>query len=160
MVDGAAAWGETYVGYTEVGNLHPDTLGAQKYGAAFRDAYATAGYALGLNYGVSNPADNIVAAWNLAAGTSSGKSTITGTIAIGITAVASISGLSINRLVVTISIPILAGDAAVMADVPALRLDISGTAAAQGNITITQAANVIPRLVGADSLGLSQHAIT
>jgi len=51
VIDGYTAWGGTYVGHTDSGNLHPNTLGALKIGRARRTKLKSIGRAYHKLYG-------------------------------------------------------------------------------------------------------------
>lgn len=143
VVDGWTAWGGTYVGHTDSGNLHPNTLGAMLIGRARRDKFKAKNRDYHKLYGVTNPSDNLLANWAL---TGSGG-TLTGTgntltnngvptgVAVAVTANA---GLTVVAETVASHSPtdeMYSG----VAPFPVLKLTVSGTAALQADISITMA---------------------
>ncbi|WP_062206809.1 fibronectin type III domain-containing protein [Aureimonas sp. AU12] len=149
VVDGASAWGETYVGHTDTGNLHPNTPGAIKYGGALKAALEDAGYPIGSFYGADgNPADNIIPAstWTMdgTTGTKSGTSTINGTVPTGFTITNSVAGLIIDVSVITLNVPFIVNGSIEMRPMKLLQLDLSGSVTTQGTISILQAFSISP----------------
>jgi hypothetical protein len=157
VVDAYAAWGGLYDGNTDNGDLHQNTNGALLRGQATRTAMKARGWARHNLYGTSNPASNILTDWNLAAGTAgttSGTSTFVGPGGIGSPVVptgyvvaASISGITVQCEVVSAHNPddsLYDGVAAF----PVLKLTVTGTAGAQGDITITDLQSITSEAAG------------
>lgn len=153
VVDGYTAWGGTYVGHTDSGNLHPNTLGAYKIGQARRTKLKSINRAYHKLYGTTNPSGNLLANWNLAAGAAG---TLTGTgntltnngvptgIAVSCTANA---GLTIVAETVASHSP----DDDMYSDVapfPVLKLTVTGTALLQADIAITMAQVITSEAAG------------
>lgn len=146
VVDGFTAWGGTYVGHTDSGNLHPNTLGAFKIGQARRTKLKAIGRAYHKLYGTSNPSGNLLTNWAL---TGSGG-TLTGTgntltnngvptgVAIACTANA---GLTITAETVASHSPSDSMYSGVTA-FPVVKLTVTGTAALQADITITMSQSI------------------
>jgi hypothetical protein len=157
VVDAYTAWGGLYDGNTDNGDLHQNTNGALLRGQATRTAMKARGWARHNLYGTSNPAANVLTDWNLAAGTAgtaSGTSTFVGPGGIGSPVVptgyvvaASISGITVQCEVVSAHDPddsLFDGVAAF----PVLKLTVTGTAGAQGDITITDTQSITTEPAG------------
>lgn len=142
VIDGYAAWGGTYVGHTDNGNLHPNTLGALKIGRARRTKLKSISRAYHKLYGTTNPSGNLLANWNLAAGSAG---TLTGTgntltnngvpTGIAVTCTAN-AGLTIVAETVASHSPsdsLYTG----VAPFPVLKLTVTGTALLQADIAIS-----------------------
>lgn len=146
VVDGYTAWGGTYVGHTDSGNLHPNTLGAMKIGQARRTKLKSINRAYHKLYGTTNPSGNLLTNWNLAAGTAGTitgtGNTLSGTVPTGIAvAVTPSAGLAVVAEVVSSHTPtdsLYTGVAAF----PVLKLTVTGTAAVQADITVTMQQNI------------------
>lgn len=146
VIDGYTAWGGTYVGHTDSGNLHPNTLGAYKIGVARRTKLKSIGRAYHKLYGTTNPSGNLLTNWAL----SGSSGTLTGTgntltnngvptgIAVTVTANA---GLTVTAETVASHSPTDSMYAGVVA-FPVLKLMVSGTASLQADIAITMTQTV------------------
>lgn len=153
VVDGYTAWGGTYVGHTDSGNLHPNTLGALKIGRARRTKLKAIGRAYHKLYGTTNPSGNLLTNWNLSAGSAG---TLTGTgntltnngvpTGIAVTCTAN-AGLTIVAETVSSHSPsdsMYSGVAAF----PVLKLTVTGTAALQADIAITMSQVITSEAAG------------
>jgi hypothetical protein len=157
VVDSYAAWGGTNVGHADSGNLHPNTNGAMKIGIAARTAMKARGWARHPLYGTANPTDNVLTNWDLgagAAGTTSGTSTFVGpggigspVVPTGLVVATSISGITVQCEVVSGYEPDDSLYDGVVA-FPVLKLTVTGTAGAQGDITITDAQVITTEAAG------------
>lgn len=154
VVDGWTAWGGTYVGHTDSGNLHPNTLGAYKIGDARRTKLKSIGRAYHKLYGTTNPSGNLLTNWALSGsgGTLSGTgNTLTNNgvptgVAVAVTANA---GLNVTAETVSSHSPtdsLYSGVAAF----PVLKLTVSGTAALQADITVTMAQSITSETAGSE----------
>ncbi len=155
VVDARSAWGNTYVGNTDTGNLHPTTTGAQKYGKAGADALVAKGYELGASYGAggSSPGDNLVLNWSFTGtgGTKAGSNSagISGSVPNNMTLTNNSAGVSMSVSVISVSVPVLTqqGDGSWTASnvsVPAIQIDCTGTASAQATNSLKIDANISP----------------
>ena len=146
VVDGYTAWGGTYVGHTDSGNLHPNTLGAMKIGQARRTKLKSINRAYHKLHGTTNPSGNLLTNWDLSAGTAGTitgtGNTLSGTVPTGIAvAVTANAGLTVVAEVVSSHTPtdsLYTGVAAF----PVLKLTVTGRAAAQADITVTMQQNI------------------
>lgn len=153
VVDGYTAWGGTYVGHTDIGNLHPNTLGAYKIGQARRTKLKSIGRAYHKLYGITNPSGNLLANWNLAAGSAG---TLTGTgntltnngvptgIAVSCTANAGLTIVAETISSYSPSDSMYSG----VAPFPVLKLTVTGTALLQADIAITMAQVITSEAAG------------
>lgn len=155
VVDHFTLWGGTYVGNTDSGNLHPNINGAIKWWKGLRDKLKSIGRAYHPRaFGVSNPANNIVTNWNLAAGTG-GTLTGTGNTLVNNGVPTGIAVACTNNAGVTVQTDIVSSYNAVdsmYSDVPAfpvLKVTVSVAAAAvQADITLTMSQTMATVIAG------------
>jgi len=146
VIDGYTAWGGTYVGYTDSGNLHPNTLGALLIGRARRTKLKSISRAYHKLYGTTNPSGNLLTNWALTG--SSGTLTGTGNtltnngvptgVAVAVTANAGLTVVAETVSSYTPDDSMYTGVAAF----PVLKLTVTGTAALQADITITMTQSI------------------
>lgn len=153
VIDGYTAWGGTYVGHTDSGNLHPNTLGAYKIGAARRTKLKSLNRAYHKLYGTTNPSGNLLTNWNLAAGsagtlTGSGNTLTNNGVPTGIAVTCTASaGLTIVAETVASHSPSDSMYSGV-APFPVLKLTVTGTALLTADIAITMAQVITSEAAG------------
>lgn len=153
LIDGAAAWGEDFTGKVRDG-LHPTVGGAQIYGRAGGTELVAKGYPLGVPYGQggTKPSDSLSTVWDFSGtgGTKAGANSanIVGNVPTGVTVTLVSAGVTATVSVVNITVPILTpngsgGFVATDTVVPALQIDLIGTASAQAinNVIIVNGTN-------------------
>lgn len=155
VVDGPTAWGGTYVGNTDSGNLHPNILGAQKIGQAVATALTEKGYEIGASYGQggSNPADNTCLNWSFTgtAGAKAGSNSagISGNVPTSTDITLNSNGVTMVVSTTTVNVPVLSENpdgswSSTIEAFPALQMDITGTASNTGTNSVLMRATISP----------------